>query len=359
MIPLYKPHMPENLSELDKILYSGALAYGAYTKEFEAKLKNYFACEQLIVTNSFNTAISVVISVLDLKPGDEMIASPMACLASTQPYASSGLKIVWADVDNKLGTLDPDSVRSKITVRTKCIIHNHFVGYPGHIDEINTIGREYGIPVIDDGIEAFGSEYKGRKIGNLGSGITVFSFTAVRIPNTIDGGAVLFNNEELYRKSLLIRDSGIDRTIFRDELGEISPNCDIKLPGYSATMSNVNGYIGSMQMDQVSKLIDIQRKNAEVWNEVLNSPKAYQAIKTDNSLPNYWVYGILADNKQKAMLDLRERGFYASGVHINNNIYSVFGDKAELKGVNDFYKHFVAVPSGWWVDSKEISKLNW
>lgn len=341
--------MPKKLPELEDILHSGALAYGEYSKKFERMLMEYFNQDNLVVTNSFNTAISVVISVLDLKQGDEVIASPMACLASTQPYASSGLKIVWADVDSSLGTLDPESVRKKITLKTKCIIHNHFCGYPGHINEINAIGREYGITVIDDGIEGFGSEYKGRKLGNCGSDITVFSFTAVRMPNTIDGGAVIFNNEVLYLKSQLVRDCGIDRRIFRDDIGEISPNCDIQLIGYSATMSNVNGYIGSVQMENIDNLIASQRDNAQKWDDLFGNEIEYQPIATTNSNPNYWVYGLLAKDKRKTILEFREKGFNASGVHINNNIYSVFGDNTVLKGVTDFYSKFVAIPSGWWV----------
>ncbi len=349
MIQLYQPYMPE-LPEMDAILHSGALAYGEYSNRFENLLKKYFNTNNLIATNSFNAAISVVISILGLEYGDEVIASPMACLASTQPYASSGLKIVWADIDNHLGTLDPDSVKSKITTKTKCIIHNHFCGYPGYIDEINKIGREYGITVIDDGIECFGSEYKGKKIGNCGSDITVFSFNAVRIPNTIDGGAVIFKDETFYKKSLLVRDCGIDRSKFRDELGEISSLCDISLNGYSATMSNVNGYIGCQQISIVDELIVKQRQQARKWDAELSNNGDYKPLKCCVGMPNYWVYGLLAKDKRQTIQYFRDKGYYASGVHIKNNIYSVFGEFVLLKGVDSFYNHFVALPCGWWME---------
>lgn len=348
METLFKPFMPE-LPELDEILHSGALAYGKYSKQFEEKLKEYFDTPYLIVTNSFNTAISVAVTSMGLSSGDEVIASPMACLASTQPYLSSGLKIKWCDVDSKTGTLSPDALRKVITNKTKAIIHNHFCGYPGHIDEINEIGSEFDIPVIDDGIECFGSEYKGKKIGNVGTDVTVFSLTAVRIPNTIDGGIVIFKSKELYEKSLRIRDCGIDRTIFRDDIGEISPKCDITEIGYSATMSNVNGYIGMVQMRYVDELLDMQRKNADVLRRKLSGENDIELIDVSDSNPNYWVFGILAKEKREAILKFRELGLNASGVHINNNIYSVFGDTTELLGVKQFYDHFVALPSGWWV----------
>ena len=119
--------------------------------------------------------------------------------------------------------------------------HNHFCGYPGFIDEINVIGKEYGISVIDDCIEAFGSEYKGRKLGNCGTDITIFSFNAVRIPNTIDGGAIIIHNKDLLKQAVLIRDCGIDRSIFRDELGEISPLCDITVTGNGNTHISDSG----------------------------------------------------------------------------------------------------------------------
>jgi dTDP-4-amino-4,6-dideoxygalactose transaminase len=276
----------------------------------------------------------------------------MACLASTQPLLSMGIKVQWADVDPKTGTLCPDSVRSLMYKKPKAIIHNHYCGYPGHVYEINAIGKEFNIPVIDDGIEAFGSEYKGNKMGNLGTDITVFSFNPVRIPNTIDGGAVVFNDKSLYEKGILVRDAGIDRKNFRDENGEINPKCDITLVGHSATIGEVNSYVGIQQMKNVTELIFKQRENAKSWNDILKDESEICSLESPGSNPNYWVYGILTDDKDKTLKEFRTKGYYASGVHINNNNYSVFGDSTPLKGVNQFYNTFLAIPSGWWTEIK-------
>ena len=340
--------MPE-VPLVNEILHSGKLAYGQYGKEFEQQLGSYIGNTQVLVTNTFNMAILVALSTLGIKAGDGVIVSPMACLASTQPLLSMGIKIIWADVDPKRGTLCPESVRSLIPLKPKVIIHNHFCGYLGHIHEINSIGKEFGIPVIDDCIEAFGSEYFGKKMGNVGTDITVFSFNPVRIPNTIDGGAVVFNNTDLYKKAILVRDAGIDRTIFRDEYGEISPKCDITMVGHSATMGELSAYIGTQQMLNVEILIEKQRSNARKWDEDIQFETDIKPIETPHSNPNYWVYGTLVKNKKEKMLSYREKGLYASGVHINNNIYSVFGGKKELPGVDDFYSKFLALPVGWWI----------
>ena len=350
MVPLYKPYLPD-LPEMDAILHSGALAYGNYTKRFEEKLRDYFGVSYLLVTTSFHLAISVALTAMGLKNGDDIIASPMACLASTQPYLSYGLNVYWADVDPKTGTLDPESVGQRITKATKAIIHNPFCGYPGYIDEINGIGREHGIPVIDDGIECFGSEYRGKKIGNCGADVTIFSLTAVRFCNCIDGGVVIFKDKGLYEKCLMIRDCGIDRTRFRDELGEISTDCDISLVGYSATMSNVNGYIGLCQMDVIDDLLKKHRLQAEKWRGIYEEQKSLIPLYRKDCNPNYWVFGLLTDDKVGTIESFRKMGYYASGVHIRNDIYSVFGKQEdELPGVDEFYKKFVAVPCGWWME---------
>ena len=349
MIPLYKPYMPERLPELDNILHSGALSYGKWGRKFEKKLVEYVGNSNIAVVNSFNSAMLVTLTTLGVKNGDEIVASPMSCLASNQPIASIGAKLVWADIDPNTGTLDPESVKQKISPKTKIIFHNHHCGYPGYIDEINEIGKQKGIYIVDDAIEAFGSKYKSKLLGNTGSDATVFSFQTVRLPNTIDGGAVSFKNEKLFNKAKLIRDLGVNRKTFRDELGEISPSCDITEVGYGATLSEINSYIGYLQLEEISNLLSKQRENAVAWERLIkNKYPDYKLLTKTNQFPNYWIYGILVTNKKKTILHFRKKGFYTSGVHLPNNNYSIFGKQEYLPGVKEFYSKFVALPCGWW-----------
>ena len=191
MIPLYKPYMPE-LPELDRILHSGVLNYAKWAREFEKKLADYIGVKHVLYTNSYSNAWLVLLRTIGIKAGDEVIATPMSCLQSTMPFAQAGLKVVWADIDPRYGVLDPDSVKSKITPRTKLISNYHFCGYPGYVDEINALAREKGIMVVDDCIEAFGAKYKGKVMGNVGTPISIFNFQTVRLPNTIEGGGLIF-----------------------------------------------------------------------------------------------------------------------------------------------------------------------
>jgi dTDP-4-amino-4,6-dideoxygalactose transaminase len=342
--------MPESLPEIDKILHSGQLSYSKWGKEFETKLGQYIGNNNILTVNSYNSAALVALTTIGVKPGDEIIASPMSCLASNQPIATLNAKVVWADIDPKTGTLDPESVKKRVTTKTKAILHNHFCGYLGYIDEINKIGKELGIVIIDDCIEAFGSEYKGKKTGNLATDISLFSFQTVRLPNTIDGGAISFSNRDLYEKAKLVRDYGIDRTKFRDANNEISNQCDIAIPGYGATLSEINSYIGCIQLNKTQELLKVQQDNAKNWELKLkkNDPELNFIASRNEVSPNYWVFGILSQQKDKHLLSFRENGYYTSGVHLNNNHYSVFGRFEELKGVSEFYSKFLALPCGWW-----------
>jgi perosamine synthetase len=356
MIPIFKPYMPEQItSEIEQILYSGNLSFGKMGNEFEQSISSYIGNKNTLVVSSYNQALLIILSTLGLESGDEVIASPVSCLASNQPFAIKGLKVIWADVDPTTGSLSVDDVKNKISKNTKAIFHNQYCGYLGHINEMNALGREFGIPIIDDCIEAFGSELDGKKSGNFGTDITVFSFQTVRLPNTIDGGAIVFKDDVLYEKAKMIRDYGINRTTFRDSLNEINPKCDITLEGYGALMSEINSLIGLRQMDTIQNLLQKQRANAAVWDSKIAEIKGVKKLSlTDNTLSNCWVYGLLAENKIATIEKFRKQGFYATSVHINNNIYSVFNNKMELKGVNEFMNHFVALPCGWWIEKEQI-----
>ncbi len=355
MIPLFKPYMP-NLPQLNTLLMSGNLAYGEYSRKFEEKLQEYFSVQYVLAMSDYSFAVWTILRAMGINSGDEIIMSPIGCLLSTQPYLSYGLKIVWADVDPNTGTLDPEFVLKKVTSKTKCIVHNHFCGYSGYINEINAIAKNNGLFVIDDGIECFGSEYGEAKIGAVGSDATIFSFGPVRLPNTINGAGLIIKSETLYKKAIIIEDNGIDRSKFRDENGEISLNCDITQIGYNAKLSNVNAYIGLQQLDEIPDLIRKQRENAVVWEKVI-SEMNYKNLETHNGIPNYWVYGILSNDKIKDMLHFRNRGMYASGVHVSNSQYSAFPNGQELRGVEEFTDKFLALPCGWWVNSKDILKI--
>ena len=353
MIPLFKPYMPAGIEEpLRDVLYSGKLAFGANGRAFEQALNAYLGTENAVVVNSFGSAMEVVLDVYGIGAGSEVIMSPMTCLRSSQPIACRGAQVVWADIDPDFGVVSPESVREKITSHTKLIINYHHLGYVGFCDEINRIGAEFGIPVLEDCLDGIGGEYRGKKVGTLGDA-AVISFDAVRLPNAIEGGAVVFRDAEKAAVARLKRDLGVDRKHYRDENNEIYPGCDISMTGYACTMSDVNALVALKQMPELDSLLDHRHRNAKRWAELLAGRRDCRMLGVvPETLPNHWVAGILTDRKIDLMREFRDKGVYASGVHLQNNHYSVFENHEVLPGVEDFYRRFLALPTGWWCDIK-------
>ncbi|AWG85236.1 aminotransferase class V-fold PLP-dependent enzyme [Vibrio parahaemolyticus] len=354
MVPLFKVFMPDNVSDgLNKILHSGQLSYGEHTKDFERKLRKYVGNENILTLSG--NSIFFALKLINIQDGDEVIVSPMSCLMTTQPIKYAGAKVVWADIDPLTGSLDPLDVTKKITNRTKAIIHYHWAGNPGHIDEINEIANKNNIIVIEDATESFGAEYKGRKLGNNNSDIVCFSFTPVRLPNAIDGGGIALSSRDLYQKAVLMRDLGINRANFRDALGEISESCDIDNVGDSTAMNNISGYVGASQMPFIEELLTKQRENALRWEQYFKSyPGVRLMTKREYVRSSYWTFTILCENRDELLIKLRKKGIYASKVHLRNDLYSVFGNKTlGLEGVNEFSKKQLNLPCGWWITEED------
>lgn len=351
MIPLFKVFMPEGIEdEIGKILHSGQLAYGEYSKKFEEKLRTFVGNQHLLTISG--NSVHFALKLIGIKEDDEVIASPMACLATNQPVAYCGAKMVWADIDPLTASLDPEDVKRKITPKTKAIIHYHWAGYPGYIDEINAIAKEKGIYVIEDASESFGAEYKGNKLGNTTTDIVCYSFTPVRLPNAIDGGGLAFNEKALFEKACLMRDYGINRSKFRDNLGEISSTCDISMPAEGCTMNNISGYVGYNQMDYIDNFYQKQRRNANQWRLKLKSKGDITFLKSREEInPSYWAYTVLTESRDQLLKDFRNGGFYASKMHLRNDFYSVFGTYMnDFKGLNEFSNKQLNLPCGWWIN---------
>lgn len=349
MIPLFKPFVAKSLPLLDFILHSGQLSYGTHSKKFETQLAQFIGIPNVLCTSSFNTAYLIALKTVGLKSGDTVIASPMCCLASSQPLAVSGLNVIWADVDPKSGLLDPDSVKKLIRPGVKAIIHNHFCGYAGRISEIRKLASDNNLILIDDVSEAFGTEYHGRKAGNWDADVTIYSFQTVRLPNAIDMGGISFKDAAFLSIAMRLRDYGIDRSRFRDEDGEIWSGCDITEVAYGALPNDINAYIGLCSLEKTPELLEKQRKNAEYWRN-FGIAGLTPLIETNNSKPNYWVYGGLVTNKREFIRFMKGNGQYAvSGIHLPNYYYSLFGSQTPPKGVKKFYSQFVGIPCGWWM----------
>lgn len=260
--------------------------------EFEKALSEFTGSEHVAVLNSGTAALHLGLIILDVKPGDEVIASTFTFSATINPIIYQGAQPIL--VDSELGTWNicPKTLDAAIVDRLskgkkpKAIIVVHLYGMPARIDEIMEVANHYGIPVIEDAAEAMGSRYKGRVLGTIGI-MGVLSFNGNKIITTSGGGALISGDKYLIDRSRFLA------TQARDD----APHYQHSTIGYNYRMSNILAGIGRGQMEVLNQRIDQRRANFMFYKKFFRDIKgvSLQEEPDDSFFSNYWLTVITVD----------------------------------------------------------------
>src|SRR5437667_11291648 len=170
-------------------LRSGFLSEGKQVKRFEEELVARLGLVRPVTLNSGTTALHLALVLAGVQSGDEVIIPPQTFIATGMAVLMQGATPVFADIQYNTANIEPDSIRKKITRRTKAIIPVHWAGYPCDLDEINQIAARHNLAVIEDAAHALGATYHRKPVGAI-SRFTCFSFQAIKHLTTGDGGAL-------------------------------------------------------------------------------------------------------------------------------------------------------------------------
>lgn len=354
MISLVKPYMApreEMMPALEKILYSGYIAMGEAVDKFEEEFGTYIQNPYVLSLNSGTAALHIALLLLGIGPGDEVISTAMTAEPTNTTIAITGAKVVWADVDVRTGLLDPQSVREKITERTKAIMLVHYAGMVCDMNEFNKISEEYNIPIIEDTAHALGSKYNGKPVGS-NSRYTCYSFQAIKHMTTVDGGAISFRDESEMAIARKLRWFGLDKKVSRLEN-------DITQAGYKYGMNNVNATIGSVQLRHIEDIVGGHIANGKYYDAALKDIAGVTMIPYyANTEPSYWLYTMKVDNRDEFCRMMESNGIAASPLHHRSDTHSVFKEsKCELPALDEFYRDFVHIPCGWWVSVEDRERI--
>lgn len=185
------------------------LTTGPLVEQFEAALEKVVGAPCVSVTSG-TAALHCAYAAVGLRPGDEVITPPLTFIATQATAALFGAKIVFADIQESTGNIDPVLVERAITSKTKAIVAVDYAGQPADLDELRRIADKYNVFLIEDAAHSIGSTYKGRPVGSIAD-ITTFSFFPTKNMTTAEGGAVASINPELLQRARRFSRQGLVR----------------------------------------------------------------------------------------------------------------------------------------------------
>lgn len=277
---------------------------GEYHKELEKQLKEYLDVPALSLIVNGHMALELAIQMFDFPEGGEVITTPFTFISTTHAIVRNGLKPVFCDVKVSDGTIDETKIVDLITENTVAILPVHVYGNICNIEEIQKIADQYNLKVIYDAAHGFGEKYKGRGIGNYGD-VSIFSFHATKVFNTIEGGAVAVNDPKLYDKLYNLKNFGI-----RGEELVVSVGANAKMNEFAAIM-------GLCNLKYISHVIQERKSKDMIYDKLLISVKGIRHFERNfNVERNYGYYPILVEdeyplNRDELYNRLRENKYYA------------------------------------------------
>jgi perosamine synthetase len=231
-------------------LRSDWLTTGPTVAEFERRFAELVGARHAIAVSSGTAALHTAVFAAGLGAGDEAVTTPLTFVATANAVLYQGGRPVFADVDAERLTLDPASVQSRMTGRTRLLMPVHYAGQPCDLEPIHHLARKQGLCVIEDAAHALGAEYRGRRIGGL-SDLTIFSLHPVKHITTAEGGVVTTNDSALADRARRFRNHGLATDAATRHLAGALYSEMIDL-GFNYRLSDVQCALGLSQMTKLA-----------------------------------------------------------------------------------------------------------
>jgi dTDP-4-amino-4,6-dideoxygalactose transaminase len=254
-----------------EVLRSGWVSQGPRVAEFERRFAEYVGAAHAIAVSSCTTALHLALLAAGVEPGDEVICPSLSFIATANAIVYAGATPVFADIDRATYNLNPESVESSITVRTKAILLVHQIGLPSCIDEMQSIASRHGLILIEDAACAIGSEYRGQRIGRPHTSLACFSFHPRKILTTGEGGMLTTDDAELAARVRRLRQHAMTVSdLARHNSTRVVTESYDEI-GYNYRMTDLQAAIGLVQLQRLDKMLCRRRELAQRYSERLSA----------------------------------------------------------------------------------------
>jgi perosamine synthetase len=324
-IPVFRPSYGEaEFAAVRAVMESGWVGLGPKTAEFEKKFAEYLGVRHAVALNSGTAALHLAMILADVR-GGEVITTPLTFVSTNHAILYVGGKPVFADVEEATANIDPESVRKRITKKTRAIMIVHYGGRPCKMDALEALAREHNLVLIEDTAHGCGGEHRGRKLGTIGQ-IGAFSFHAVKNLAMGEGGAVVTNDDAAAARLRKLRWLGITKdTWSRETTTHYSWYYTVEELGFKYHLNDIPAAIGLVQLARLDAMNARRKFWAERYQESLaDLPWLDRPIVEPDTLPSWHNYVIQTDHRDGLNAFLAERQI-ATGVHyIPNNQYEMY-----------------------------------
>ena len=287
------------------VLDAEFLGMGQDVEEFEKSLSTFFGRNAVCVSTG-TAALQLALQAIGVGVGDEVLVQSLTYVASFQAISATGAKPVACDIDPDRFCIDLLDAEKRITPNTKAIMPVHYCGGVGVLSEVYSFAKNHGLRVIEDAAHAFGSEYKGQKVGSFGD-IACFSFDGIKNITSGEGGCVVSNDEKVIEKIRDARLLGVEKDTEKRFAGERSWDFDVTSQGWRYHMSNIMAAIGVVQLSNFQIAADKRCNLARRYVERLSDCPELKLIPLnyDDVVPHIFVIElcgtITRENIRKAL----------------------------------------------------------
>ena len=209
----------ELMAAIERVIDSGAFIMGPDVKAFEDECAAYLGVKHAVGVNSGTDALVLGIRAMGIGPGDEVITTPFTFFATGECVSHVGATPVFVDIDADTFNIDPAKIEAAITPRTKAVLPVHLYGHAADMDAIQAIAKKHGLKVLEDVAQAWGSEFKGKKVGTIGDGGAFSFFPSKNLGAFGDGGLFVTNDDEIAATVRMLRVHGAKKKYFNEAIG--------------------------------------------------------------------------------------------------------------------------------------------
>lgn len=261
----------KDVEAVTEVLKSDFLTCGPKIIELEKKLCEITGAKYAVACSNGTTALHIACQAAGLSEGDELITTPITFAASANCALYCGAKPVFADINDKTYNIDPESVKAHVTENTKAIVAVDYTGQAVELNPLIQLCREKGIVLIEDAAHSIGTRYNGKYVGSIAD-MTTFSFHPVKTLTCGEGGVVLTNNEELYKKLVLYRAHGItrDTSLMKKECEGAWYYEQVTL-GNNYRMTEIQAALLISQLDKLEMFKERRKQIVERYNEAFSA----------------------------------------------------------------------------------------